>query len=95
MPTTGDRIATEEAADYWGSCGGNHIHPDGFLPRTAVQAANKELKARSRAVTDCRRPLGRNAPDTLQAAEAALLSLRDSAHEAAAQQPQVPPARCR
>lgn len=60
-----------------------------------IQAAAKELKARTKAVSDCRRPLGRNAPETAEAAEAALLRLQNGAREAEAQQPQVchnPPA---
>ncbi len=52
-----------------------------------LQAAAKELKARTKAVSDCRRPLGRNAPETAEAAEAALSRLQNGAQEA--EQPQV------
>ena len=42
-------------------------------------------------MSDCRRPLGRNAPETAEAAEAALSRLQNGAQEADAQQPQVCP----
>jgi hypothetical protein len=54
----------------------------------ALQAAYKELKAHNKAVAEKRRAVGRGFPDSVAAAEAALLRLQEGAESAQAQ-PQV------